>query len=402
MKEIKDKQMNIRREKHAIGIAILFGILILSNASFAQLKGLDNGNITATGKDQHVHGANIISTGVPILLISPDAVAGSMGDVGVATTPDENSMHWNAAKLAFVEKKYGVSLTYTPWLREIVSDVSLSYLSGFYKINDRSAIGASMTYFSLGGITFYNDNGENMGDFKPNEFALDVAYSMKLSDNLSGSATIRYIRSDLTQGQSSSQTSSTHAANAFGTDIGLYYQRKIEDSRDNAEYALGVQISNLGSKISYSDDMEKEFQPANLRLGGRYSMDFGTFNRLSFMLDLNKLLVPTPPRYSSDSTNTIVAGKDDNVGILQGAIQSFFDAPDGFKEEMEEISVSAGVEWIYNKFLFLRGGYFYENKNKGDRQYITVGGGFKYNVMQLNVAYLIPTSSSNKIGRAHV
>ena len=326
------------------------------------------------------------------MLISPDSRAGAMGDVGAATTPDANSIHWNAAKLAFLEKSSGISFTYTPWLRNLVGDIGLSYLSGFYKINERSAFGGSLTYFSLGGIDFYDANGESKGNFEPNEFAIDLAYSMKLSEKLSASVTGRYIRSDLTQGQNAG-TSTTYAANAYGADLGLYFQDEIKNSEYNSSYAIGFQISNLGSKISYSDAIEKEFQPANLRLGGRYTMDFNEFNTLSFMLDFNKLLVPTPAIY--DTLDQIVSGMDNNVGVVQGAIQSFYDAPNGFKEEMQEINISFGAEWTYNKFLVLRGGYFNESDKKGGRKYITFGGGFKYNVMQLDISYLVPVVGNN-------
>lgn len=363
--------------------------MLLSNKTL-QAQTLDNNDVILRQKIED--GVRVISTGVPLLLIAPDSRSGAMGDVGVATTPDANSIHYNAAKLAFVEKSAGVAFSYTPWLRDLVGDIDLSYLSAFYKINDRSAVGGSLTYFSLGSIDFYDVAGENKGNFKPNEFAIDLAYSMKLSDNLSASVTGRYIRSDLTQGQNVG-TTSTHAANAFGTDIGVYYQNTIGEEEDKS-YALGLQIANLGSKISYSQAIQKEFQPANLRLGGRYTMDFNQFNSVSFLLDFNKLLVPTPAIYD-DSTGAIVEGIDNRVGVMQGVFQSFYDAPNGFKEEMQEINISVGAEWVYNKFLFVRGGFFYENPKKGGRQYMTFGGGFKYNIMQLDIAYLVPTVGNN-------
>ena len=336
-------------------------------------------------------GNRIISTGVPLLLIAPDSRAGAMGDVGAASKPDANSIHWNAAKLSFMEKQAGMTFTYTPWLRELVSDIKLMYLSAYYRLDERNTLGASLTYFSLGTIDFFDEGGLQTGTYKPNEFAFDVAYSMKLSENLSMSLTGRYIRSDLTQGQNVG-TTSTHAANAGAADLGLYYQNKINLEMPS-EYAFGVQISNLGSKISYSDNMESSFLPANLRIGGRYSMDFDQFNNLSVMADFNKLLVPTPPVY--DGEGNIFAGKDPNVGVLQGAIQSFYDAPNGFKEELQEISMSLGLEYWYNKILAVRAGYFYEAKNKGARKYLTLGAGLRYNVMGLDISYLISTSALN-------
>lgn len=354
---------------------------------FAQLNNPNADVDWLSGKVEN--GNRIISTGVPLLLIAPDSRAGAMGDVGAASKPDANSIHWNAAKLSFTEKKAGLSFSYTPWLRQIVSDIKLMYLSGYYKIDDRSTVGGSLTYFSLGSIDFFSEEGISTGTYKPNEFAFDLAYSMKLSNNLSLSLTGRYIRSDLTQGQNVG-TTQTHAANAAAADLGLYYQNKLNIDLPS-EYAFGLQISNLGTKISYSDNMESSFLPANLRLGGRYTMDFDQFNNLSLMVDLNKLLVPTPPVYNEDGS--IYAGMDPNVGILQGAIQSFYDAPNGLKEEMQEISLSVGAEYWYNKVLAVRAGYFYEAKNKGARQYLTVGAGLRYNVMGLDISYLISTSS---------
>lgn len=365
-------------------------LLLLTSISMFGFAQLNNPNADVDWLSGKVENGNrIISTGVPLLLIAPDSRAGAMGDLGAASKPDANSIHWNAAKLSFTEKKAGLSFSYTPWLRQIVSDIQLMYLSGYYKIDDRSTIGGSLTYFSLGSIDFFSEEGISTGTYKPNEFAFDLAYSMKLSNNFSLSLTGRYIRSDLTQGQNVG-TTQTHAANAAAADVGLYYQNKLNIDLPS-EYALGFQISNLGTKISYSDNMESSFLPANLRLGGRYTMDFDQFNNVSLMVDLNKLLVPTPPVYNEDGS--IYAGMDPNVGILQGAIQSFYDAPNGLKEEIQEISLSVGAEYWYNKVLALRAGYFYEAKNKGARQYLTVGAGFRYNVMGIDVCYLISTSA---------
>lgn len=370
-------------------ILLVVAILILGNSLFAQR--LDNDNIDQlSGKV--TDGARIVSTGVPLLIIAPDARSGAMGDVGVASKPDANSLHWNAAKLAFMQNQTGVSFTYSPWLRELVSDIELLYLGGYYKLNERSTLGASLTYFSLGSIDFFDNEGMATGTYKPNEFAMDLAYTMKLNENFAISLTGRYIRSDLTQGQNVG-TTSTHAANAGAADLGLYYQKAIKAVRPS-EYALGLQISNLGSKISYSDNMDSEFLPANLRLGGRYTTQLDQFNEISIMMDFNKLLVPTPPVYN-DSTGAIFAGMDPNVGVFQGAIQSFYDAPNGFKEEIQEISLSIGAEYWYNKVLALRAGYFYEAKNKGARQYLTLGAGIKYNVMGLDISYLIATGQLN-------
>ncbi|MBQ4420493.1 MAG: type IX secretion system outer membrane channel protein PorV [Bacteroidales bacterium] len=366
-------------------------LLLFSGFVYAQ-SGIDNDNIQRTILRRQVEDdARLISTGVPLLLIAPDARAGALGDLGAASTPDANSNHWNAAKLPFAEKKFAASLTYSPWLRDIAGDIDLTYLAGYYKLNDISAIGASLTYFSLGSINFTNDEGVSMGDYNPNEFAIDVSYSLKLTENLAAAVTGRYIRSDLTQGQSV-QGNSTHAASAVAADIGLYYQKDLALDKP-AQYALGLQISNLGNKISYSDNLESSFLPANLRIGGRYSYSMDQFNRLSFMLDLNKLLVPTPP--VRDTAGNIYEGKDDHVGVLQGAIQSFYDAPNGFKEELQEINISAGIEYWYNNMIAARAGYFYENKKKGDRQYLTLGLAIKYNSLGIDISYLVPTSQTN-------
>lgn len=370
-------------------IVILLLLISFSIKGFSQLTNPDADVDWLTGKVED--GSRIISTGVPLLLIAPDSRAGALGDLGAASTPDANAIHWNASKLSFMEKNAGLTFTYSPWLREIVSDIKLMYLSGYFRIDDRSTIGASLTYFSLGSIDFFSEEGVSTGTYKPNEFAIDLAYSMKLSENLALALTGRYIRSDLTQGQNVG-TTATHAANAAAADLGLYYQNTFGDELPS-EYAFGLQISNLGTKISYSDNMESAFLPANFRLGGRYTMNFDQFNSLSIMADVNKLLVPTPPVL--DENGDIYAGMDPNVGIVQGAIQSFYDAPNGLKEELQEFTLSVGAEYWYNKILAVRAGYFYEAPNKGARQYLTLGAGLRYNVMGLDISYLISTAALN-------
>ena len=271
-----------------ITFTLISTLMLFSNFVYAQSGVIDNDNIQGTILRRQVEDdARLISTGVPLLLIAPDARAGALGDLGAASTPDANSNHWNAAKLPFAEKKFAASLTYSPWLRDIAGDIDLTYLAGYYKLNDISAIGASLTYFSLGSINFTNDEGVSMGDYNPNEFALDVSYSLKLTENLAAAVTGRYIRSDLTQGQSV-QGNSTHAASAVAADIGLYYQKDLALDKP-AQYALGLQISNLGNKISYSDNLESSFLPANLRIGGRYSYSMDQFNRLSFNSDISNI-----------------------------------------------------------------------------------------------------------------
>ncbi len=342
---------------------------------------------------------NFIATGMPILLIAPDAVSAALGDAGVASTPDAYSAHWNNAKFAFIDGTAGAYTTYTPWLRKLnVGDMNLFYLGGYYRINDRSTAAASLTYFTLGDIDMTNMEGDKINTLHPNEFAIDATYALKLSDNLSLGATGRFLRSDLTNSMSIEDGggwTSTQAANSLAADIGLYYQNTIDKSQD---YALGLFISNLGAKLSYSnDDNDKEFLPANMRLGGRYTNRIDDYNKITFLLDLNKLLVPTPPytqdgvTYPSQYANNFT--EYNNIGVIQGALQSFHDAPGGFTEEIHEIQISTGAEYWYAETFAFRAGYFYEHETKGGRQYATVGFGIRYNYFSGDFAYLIPTTT---------
>lgn len=348
---------------------------------------------------------NYISTGMPILLIAPDATAGALGDVGVATTPDIYSAHWNNAKFAFIEGDLGFSTTYTPWLRNLgVGDMNLLYLGGYKRINTRSTIAASLTYFSLGEIQSTDNDGNSTGLLNPNEFAADVTYAMKLNDELSIGASGRFIQSDLTNGQDISDGSgyvTTKPGRSLAADLGIYWQHPIDGAQ---EIALGAFVSNMGAKLSYSDDdSRQEFLPANLRVGARYTNELDESNKISLMVDINKLLVPTPPVSVGDSTysNYYRNLKEDynNTGVMRGIIQSFYDAPGGFSEELRELQISVGAEYWYKNTLAARAGYFYENDTKGGRKYATVGFALKYNVMQFDFAYLIPTTafSSNPL-----
>lgn len=337
---------------------------------------------------------NYISTGMPILLISPDAVSSGMGDVGAATTPDAYSAHWNNAKFAFTEGTFGVSTTFIPWLRNLnVGDMNLLYLGGYYKLGNRGTVAASLTYFSLGDIDMTDNEGMKVMVLHPNEFAFDLTYALKITDNLSLGASGRFMRSDLTNGQTindGSGNSETHAANSLAADIGLYYQKPIDKEQ---EIAFGAFISNLGAKLSYSDaNNNKEFLPSNLRLGGRYTNEINEHNKVSVMLDLNKLLVPTPKfrTYSVDGIQSLQ--EYNNISTMAGVFQSFSDAPGGMSEELQEIQLSAGAEYWYEEFLAVRAGYFYEHVNKGGRQYATVGIGLRYNIFSFDFSYLIPTT----------
>ena len=363
---------------------------------------------------------NAITTAVPFLLISPDSRSGSMGDAGVAVSTDANAQHWNSAKLAFSEEEMAVSLSYSPWLRQLVDDMSLVYLSWYKKVNKTSAVGASLRYFTLGDITFTDNNGQVIRPFRPAEFALDVSYSLQLSDKFSGGITARWINSNLTGGVNVGGSDSK-AANAFAVDIAGYYKNDdISFGDKDGELAFGMVISNIGNKISYTNTSQRDFLPTNLRLGTAVTIDLDQYNSITFAYDANKLLVPTPPIYNPNDKTQIIAGRDPNVGVAAGMFGSFTDAPgspvydeqgnyeivdgeliveDGsvFREELREINHSFGMEYWYADQFAVRGGYFYEHPTKGNRQYFTVGAGFRYNVFGLDLSYLIATRQRNPL-----
>lgn len=372
----------MHKYKNITQLTIAFLVLFSVSAS-AQF----DSTISITG------GLNALRVAVPFLTIAPDSRAAGMGDAGAATTPDANSQHWNPAKLAFMDKEWGVSFSYTPWLRNLVNDINLTYLTGYYKLDKEQVISSSLLYFSMGEITFTDNIGTLTKKHSPNEFAFDFAYSRKFADLVSGSIAFRYIRSDLTGGYSQQGSSASKAGSTFAGDVSMYYQQPLVVDGKNAQAALGLNISNIGAKISYNDNATKDFIPINLRLGGRFSIDYDQYNTVSFVLDANKLLVPTPPLYNSN--NEIVKGKDPNVPIAQGMLQSFYDAPGGMKEEAREISYALGFEYWYAKQFALRAGYFGEDKTKGNRKYFTLGAGLKYNIFNLDFAYLIPQSGQN-------
>lgn len=339
---------------------------------------------------------NTVTTAVPFLRISPDARSGAMGDVGVAISPDANAQHWNVGKMPFNTKKYGVSATYTPWLRDLVPDIFLGYLSGFAKFgeNDNQALSASLRYFSLGEINFTDDQGNPLGTGQPNEFAIDLGYSRKLSEYLSAGLSFRYINSNIAAGYNAAGGSaiSYNPGNAFGADLGVYYRKKNDiDEFRSGTLALGAVLSNVGSKISYTNT-RRDFIPINLGLGGAYTYQADAYNAVTFALDINKLLVPTPIDTNTDpNTGPDVIIPDKTV--VSGMLGSFGDAPGGFSEELREFQISAGAEYWYRQQFAVRAGYFWEHKLKGDRKYFTVGLGVKYNVFNLNFAYLIPSGS---------
>ena len=345
--------------------------------------------------DELTGGLNTITTAVPFLLIAPDSKAGAMGDVGVATTPDANSLHWNPAKYAFVDDDMGFAVSYVPWLRALVPDINLSYLAGYKKLNDNEAIAMELRYFSLGNITFTDVNGETIGQFNPNELALGTAYSRKLSDNFSLAIAGRYIYSNLTGGQSAGGIP-TVAGQSIAADVAGYYTKPIRIGGNDLDLAIGGNISNIGNKISYTETAVRDFIPINLRLGTALGTDFDDYNKMSFAFDINKLLVPTPPIYKAGSTgedpDDILYGKDPNVSVVSGIFQSFGDAPGGFSEEMREINYSVGTEYWYADQFAIRAGYFFEHDTKGGRKFFTFGSGVKYNVFALDFSYLINAS----------
>ncbi|MEI6575592.1 MAG: type IX secretion system outer membrane channel protein PorV [Bacteroidota bacterium] len=351
---------------------------------------------------------NTITTAVPFLLVAPDSRAGALGDAGVSDSPDANSMHWNPAKYAFSDKAMGFSVSYSPWLKALVNDINLAYLSGYMKLDDNSAIAASLLYFSLGDITFTNDLGTETGTYKPNEFSLDFCYSRKFTKRLSMAVSARYIYSNLTMGQFVGGQE-THAGRSFATDVAMYYHKpfKFAGRSKGNDFSFGVNVSNIGTKISYTSSTERDFIPTNLKFGPSLTLMLDEFNQITFMMDINKLLVPSPPIYQVDSSgipirdqngNLIIqAGMDPNVGVVTGILQSFHDAPGGSKEEMQEFTYSMGVEYWYDKQFAVRGGYFHENKYKGNRKYFTLGAGLRYNVFGLDFAYLIPVDQRNPL-----
>lgn len=359
-------------------------------------------------------GINTITSAVPFLLISPDSRSGAMGDAGVAISPDANAVHWNPAKLVFIDEMndMGYSLSYSPWLRALVNDINLAYLSGYKRLDRFSSIGVSLRYFSLGSITFTDVYGQTIRDFNPNEFAVDLAYSRKLSNNFSAGLTARYIFSNLTGGTQVAGAS-TKPGQSVSTDLSFYYQSNSFDIGDMpSSLAIGANISNIGAKMAYTENADRDFIPTNLRLGSALNMDLDEYNKFTFTVDANKLLIPTPPIYDPNNPNTILSGRDPNVGVATGMFGSFTDAPgslvnDGgvytvengsrFREELREVNLSAGAEFLYSELFAVRAGYFYEHPTKGNRQFISFGAGIKYKVIGLDLSYILALTQQSPL-----
>lgn len=340
---------------------------------------------------------NPVSYAVISQTIAPDARGGGLGDVGAATDPDVNSQYWNPAKYPFNISKAGVSLNFTPWLRSLVNDMNLSYLSGYYRIGDYSAVSASLRYFNLGEVYMSENTEDNAQTINPYEMSLDVAYSLMLSEKFSLAAAIRWIYSDMRF----DNTEDNSPASAFAADIAAYYQNYINIGQRECQLGIGLNISNIGSKITFSGQEYSQFLPANLRLGASIMIPLDEYNRLTIAADANKYLVPTVPQQEDGEDDADyedrVHQEYSDVSSISGIFKSFSDAPGGFKEELEEINYGIGAEYVYNDKFSLRAGYHHESQNKGNRKYFTVGGGFKMNVFSLDAAYVIATAKSNPL-----
>ena len=335
------------------------------------------------GQTQRDISNRVINTAVPFLSITPDSRSGALGNAGVAISPDANSIYWNNGKLAFIESDYGFSISYTPWLAKLINDMHLSYLSGYFKIGDQQAVALSMRYFNLGEINLTNSDGDPLGDIRPKEYAFDGTYSRKLSDKLGVGLTARFIYSDISEDIG---TNDANPGTSVAADLGVFYNSNPNYVGSQSNIAFGAHISNVGRKLGYNDDDSRDFLPTTLRLGTAYTTHLDPYNTITIALDFNKLLVPTLP----DTAN--------NTSMLSGMFKSFSDAPDGFSEEVKEISIATGVEYWYNNLFAARIGYSYENPDKGAWRYFTIGLGFRYQVFGVDFAYLVPTGEDNPLG----
>ena len=386
---------------------ILFIALILTCFT-----GFSQPNGGATQNDLQL---NTITTALPFMAITPDSRAGGMGDAGTALSPSSSSVYWNTSILSFSEKKSEISLSYTPWLRQLTNDIHLSYLSGYYKINKQHAIGGALRYFSLGEITFTDASGNVIRDDKPSEFELTGAYAFKLSDKLSIGVNGKFAYSNLTGGLTVAGVN-TKPGVVGAADLSFsYYNDKVKFGKTKGVYTFATTLNNIGNKVAYSELSKRDFIPMNLKIGNSFLAKFDAYNDVVFSLDIQKLLVPTPASYNStpgSNLGDLMSGRTNDVGIINGMLQSFYDAPgvvatdangdyiknpDGtyevvkgtrFKEEMAEINLAGGIEWWYNNTFAIRGGVFYESKNKGNRQFMNIGASLKYNMFGIDFSYL--------------
>lgn len=341
---------------------------------------------------------NAIQTVVPFLTIAPDSRAGAMGDAGVATSPDVYSMHWNPAKFAFIDGKGGIGIAYSPWLRNLVPDINIAYLTGYYRLDSKQVINGSLIYSSLGDVSFTDDFGNLERTFKPNEWSFDMGYSRMFSENFSGGIAFRFIYSNLTGGFYSGGEA-TKPGISVAADISAYYRRELDLLNKDALLSFGGNISNIGAKMSYSDSQTSDFIPINMRLGTACTFELDQYNKITLTIDINKLLVPTPPLYDISNPDSIIAGKNPDIAVPVAIFQSFIDAPGGFKEELHEITYSYGAEYWYNDQFAIRTGYFHENETKGNRKYFTAGAGLRLSGFTVDFSYLMPTVQNHPLAR---
>lgn len=366
---------------------LIYAALFLPIAASAQSVGQGGTNTNGSNSTQ-------IPTAVPFLLITPDSRSGAMGEAGVAISPDVNANFWNPSKLAFLDAHDDVSVSYSPWLRNLVPDVSLAYVSYAHKLDDRNTFGASLRYFNLGSIEETDASQNSLGVYSPNEFSIDGSFARKFGNEFSLGLSLRYIHSSLFNGTfSGNQT--VKPGNAVAADVSLYYTKPMQEFGKEATFSFGTNISNIGSKMSYTDNGTKYFLPTNWRLGIANTLNLDQYNQLTFALDFNKLLVPTPP--IRDADGNIIKGKDDNVSVPAGIFGSFTDAPNGFSEEMQEITISPGIEYWYNKVFALRAGYYYQNPNKGGLHYFTLGTGLRYDIFAFDFSYIAASQQNSPL-----
>ncbi|MFY0601172.1 MAG: type IX secretion system outer membrane channel protein PorV [Cyclobacteriaceae bacterium] len=387
-----------------MGNRLIRTVLFLAIATPASVLAQGSNNQQITGQDDN---RNPITVAVPFVGFAPDSRGSAMGDAGVASSPDVFSAHWNAAKLAFIEKDLGVSFSYSPWLGKIVNDMSLNYLTFYKKIDRFQTFGATFRYFDLGEISLTDDTGMPLGLENPNELAIDGTYSRKLTDYMSMGVTARFIWSNIAGNISGSPDAK--AGTSVAVDIGYYYTKPIIVSGTDAEISFGASISNFGQKVNYSNETNEDFIPTNLKIGTAFKTNIDPYNSITILIDANKLLVPTPPIYQleedgvtrstdPDGNFIILKGEDPDRTLLSGTFGSFGDAPNGFSEELQEFMISIGAEYMYRDVFALRVGYFTEHANKGDRKYFTAGLGFQYQIFGIDFSYLIPQDKDHPLG----
>ncbi|MDF2433718.1 MAG: hypothetical protein JWP44_3349 [Mucilaginibacter sp.] len=337
----------------------------------------------------NTNGTNLsaIPTAVPFLNITPDSRSGAMGDAGVAISPDVNANYWNPSKLAFLTNDNDVSLSYSPWLRQLQPDISLSYLSYAHKLDERNSIGASLRYFNYGTVQLRDASQNDLGTYNPNEFEINGSFARKFGNDFSLALTAGFIHSNLSNSFFATGTGQqARAGNAVAAGVSFYYNKPLQEFGKDGVFSFGVNMSNIGSKISYSNNGPKYFLPANLKVGAADMINLDDYNQITITFDINKLLVPTPP--IRDANGNIIKGKDDNVSVPAGIFSSFTSAPNGFSEQLQEITLSPAIEYWYNQLFAVRAGYFYQNPNKGGAHYFTMGVGFKYSDYNFDFAYL--------------